>query len=369
MGLARQLRRPVVWLPISVGLLVFLAWRSRIWEAGDRLTIEEPMALVAAVAISGVVPVLWALRSADLLGAADRPVGVGPLIPMTVFANTINNLTPGSAGEIVRVWLLRAHHGVDYATGTAVVAIERLGAFGYLAGSALIVWLGYVRAWSPVVVLLLVAALVALPGIVYGLGLRPSAIVAAVPLGRIVGPGRWTRATGWLRRVDTTVAGLITHPLRLALFALLTFSLLACYTTQLVLVGRALGEDMAPLPAWGALGLAMTAGVLSMLPFGLGTTDLVLIALLGVAGVDPVTATAMTFGYRLVSSLPLGLAGVVSYAWLSARLPAGGARGAMAAVGAALEDGDRAASRGDGAGAEPGEPGGPTGDTNGPERA
>lgn len=337
MGVARFLRRPIVWLPISIGLLAFLAWRSRLWEAGDRLRLVEPGALLAAVALSALVSILWAVRSADLLAAAGRPVGVGALIPMTAFANTINNLTPGSAGEIVRVWLLRAHHGVPYATGTAVVAIERLGAFGYLVGSAVVVWLGHVGGWPGPVVAGAIVALAVLPGLVYATGIRPSAVVAAVPLERLVGAARWSRTTAWLRRVDATVAQLLTHPGRLAAFALLTFALFACYAAQLVLVGHALGTAIDPVPAWGALGLAMTAGILSLLPFGLGTTDVVLIALLGVLGIDPVTATAMTFGYRLVSSVPLGLAGVVSYAWLSTRLPAGGTRGAMEAVGAALE--------------------------------
>jgi hypothetical protein len=36
---------------------------------------------------------------------------------MTAFANTINNITPGSAGELVRLYLLAAQYGVDYTTG------------------------------------------------------------------------------------------------------------------------------------------------------------------------------------------------------------------------------------------------------------
>jgi hypothetical protein len=40
----------------------------------------------------------------------------------------------------------------------------------------------------------------------------------------------------------------------------------------------------------------------------------------------------MTFGFRLVSTVPLGLAGVVSYAVLSARLPDAGAHGAILAA-------------------------------------
>ncbi len=68
-----------------------------------------------------------------------------------------------------------------------------------------------------------------------------------------------------------------------------------------------------------------------------------LIGLLGALGVQPTTATAIAFGYRLVSTLPLGLAGVASYAWLSARLPVGGLGEAAAQVAGGLESDDQPA--------------------------
>jgi uncharacterized membrane protein YbhN (UPF0104 family) len=112
----------------------------------------------------------------------------------------------------------------------------------------------------------------------------------------------------------------------------------ASYTGQLLLVAAAIGRDIDPAAAWGALGLAIIAGVLSLLPFGLGSADLVLVALLGVAGVPAVEAAAIAFGYRVVSTLPLGLAGVVSYAFLSARLPHGHMTEAASAARAALRE-------------------------------
>jgi uncharacterized protein (TIRG00374 family) len=331
-SIGRWMRHPALWVPVSTLLIGTMVWRSRLWEAAATLSLVDPPALLAAAAISGIVPVLWAARSSDLLTAAGRPVSLPRLVPMTLFANMINNLTPGSSGEIVRIWLLRTYHGVDTATGAAVIAIERLGAFGYLAGSAVLVWLGHIGGWPPAVVIALVAALVAAPGIAYGLGMRPSALVAALPLSKLLGEARWTRATAWVRRVDGTMASLLAHPVRLAVFALLTFGVLAGYSIQLVLVARALGQTLDPVAAWGALGLSITAGVLSMLPFGLGSTDLVLVALLGVLGISEPAAAATALGYRIVSTLPLGLGGVISYAWLSARLPKGGAGGVMRAL-------------------------------------
>lgn len=335
--MTRWLRRPVVWIPITAGLLALVAWRARLWEAGSRLGAVEPAPLVVAIALNGAVMVLWAVRSGDLLGAAGRPVGVGPLVPMTALANTVNNLTPGSVGELLRLYLLRERHGVDYRTGAAVVLIERLVSIGYLAGSGAIAWLAHLAGLPGPVAALGFVLLAVLPAVPYALGLRPSAIVAAVPLGRLVGRGRWARATGALGRVDATIGSLLTDPVRLVVFAGSTALVLVIYAAQLWLVAASLGVDLDPLAAWGALGLAITVGVLSFLPFGLGATDLVLVTFLGTLGVDAPAAAAIVFGYRLATTVPLALAGSISYAFLSATLPAGGTRVAMRAAAEALD--------------------------------
>ncbi|MEO8437333.1 MAG: lysylphosphatidylglycerol synthase domain-containing protein, partial [Chloroflexota bacterium] len=110
----------------------------------------------------------------------------------------------------------------------------------------------------------------------------------------------------------------------------------AAYTAQLLLVAAAIGQPVDPFAAWGALGLGIIVGVLSLLPFGLGSADLVVAGLLVVAGVPGREAVAITFGYRIVSTLPLGLLGVASYALLSARLPHGHASEAASEASAAL---------------------------------
>jgi uncharacterized membrane protein YbhN (UPF0104 family) len=338
MRLASWLRRPIVWLPISIGLLALLVWRSRLWEAGTLLDGLDVRLVLGGALLSILIGILWAVRSADLLAAAGWRVGVRQLVPMTAFANTINNLTPGSAGEIVRMYLLRAHHGVDYATSGAIVFIERIGAIGYLSSTALLAWLTWTGVLPGPAAALLAAGLVIGPGVAYRFGLRPLSTLGRLPLGRLVGLPRWARIGEWFSRVDRTVALLIGDPRRLIAFVGLSGLIFVVYTSQLLLLGRALGVDLDPLAAWGALGLATTVGVLSLLPFGLGTTDLALVGLLGVAGVPPTSAVAMSFGYRLISTLPLSLAGIASFGWLSARLPANGLRGVASEVRAEVGD-------------------------------
>ena len=253
-------------------------------------------------------------------------------MPMTAFANTINNLTPGSTGEVVRAWLLRAHHGVPYAIGAAVIVVERVVAIVYMAASATVAWVGDSLGLSWPLQVGLVVLVAASPGMVYALGFRPAAALGGLPLGRVLGSDRWIRVRSALVRVDGTIALLLTNPRRLAVFAFTTALVFSIYTAQLWLVAWSVGIALDPVAAWGALGLATIAGVLSLLPFGLGATDLVLAYLLASLGVPAAAAAAIAFGYRLVSTLPLGLLGAVSYAWLSARLPAGGARAVMDAV-------------------------------------
>ncbi len=334
----RALRHPLVWGSISLALLALIAWRARPWELGDRLEATDLRPLLGAVALNLVIVVAWAVRSAGLLRAAGRPVPIAPLIPMTAFANTINNLTPGSVGELARVYLLRAHHDVPYAIGGAVVVIERFVAIAYLGASAAIVWAAWWLAWPPALTVGALVVALAVPTLFYRAGGRPSAVVRALPLGRVLGRERWALTGPALGRLDDTVAGLLGHPGRALAFAAWTAVIFGAYTGQLLLVATAVGRDLDPFAAWGALGLGIVAGVLSLLPFGLGSADLVVAGLLTASGVPGDEAVAIVFGYRIVSTLPLGLLGVASYALLSAGLPAGRADAAARVASEALGD-------------------------------
>ena len=329
--MARRLRSPFVWGPVTLALLAFVIWRSRIWEAGDTLGVVSVQPLIAAVLVGAASPLLWAIRSAQLLGSVGYPVPVGALVPMTTFANTINNLTPGSVGEFVRLYLLRVHHGGDYATGGAIILLERFVALAYLTSSAVVAWLAVQQHLPGPVVVALLGAVVVAPGAAYRVGLRPIAWFAAAPLGRFAG----TRAAGLigaLLAAEGTIGRLLTRPAVLVRFALVSSALFAVNSIQLVLVAAALGVTIDPFAAWGVLGVAVTAGVLSLLPFGLGAADIVLVTLLGVLGVAVAPATAIAFGYRLVATLPVTLAGVASYAWLSVRMPESGLSGAASSA-------------------------------------
>jgi uncharacterized protein (TIRG00374 family) len=100
-------------------------------------------------------------------------------------------------------------------------------------------------------------------------------------------------------------------------FVASTAIVFATTATQLSLILLALGHDLSPVAAWAALGIATIAGVVSALPFGLGAADVVLTALLAALGVPAAAAAAAALVLRATVTLPLGLAGTVSWIALS----------------------------------------------------
>jgi uncharacterized membrane protein YbhN (UPF0104 family) len=310
------MRRWYVWGTISLVLFALLVWRTRPWEA--LATGADWRPLLAVVALNGVVIAAWAVRSERLMAAVGHPLPIAALVPIVSFANTVNNLTPASSGEALRAVILRRRHDVPYGRSTAVILAERFWAIWIMALSAGAATLGtLVPAAPPVVLGGWVAAVAAIfaPSVAYRLGLRPAAFAA-----RLVDGDEGTRRgrlAALLRDVDASLAGILASPVVALGFVASTAVVFATTAVQLWLILLALGHDLSPLAAWAALGIATIAGVLSALPFGLGAADVVMTALLAVAGIPATVAAAAALVLRATVTLPLGLAGTASWVALS----------------------------------------------------
>lgn len=311
-GMPAAMRRWYVWGSISLGLLALLVWRTRPWEA--LATGADPGLLILVVGLNAVVIGAWAIRSGRLMAAVGHPLPFAALVPIVSFANTINNLTPASSGEMLRAVILRRRHGVGYVHSTAVILVERLWAIGIMAVTAAAAALGTVVAAAPGVVAVgWLAAVVAAfaPAVAYRLGLRPATGIA-----RLVGGRTGTRraATGTaLRDVDTSLATILSSPPVAVGFVGSTAVVFASTAIQLGIILSAVGHEVSLTGAWAALGIATIAGVASALPFGLGAADVVLSALLAALGVPASAAVAAALLLRATVTLPLGLAGTASW--------------------------------------------------------
>jgi uncharacterized membrane protein YbhN (UPF0104 family) len=85
---------------------------------------------------------------------------------------------------------------------------------------------------------------------------------------------------------------------------------------QMWLIGRSLDIGLSPLESWLAMGSALLAAVITLLPLGIGSMDATITALVGAteAGFDAGAAAAVLV--RLTMTLPFGLLAVASYFYL-----------------------------------------------------
>jgi glycosyltransferase 2 family protein len=315
-------RRWYIWLPISLGLLGLVVWRTRPWEAAALASQLDVRPLLLAAALNVVVVLLWAERSRSLMAAVGSPLPTTTLIPVTSLANTLNNLTPASSGEIMRALILRRRFGVPYPRSTAVIVIERLWAIGLMLVSALAASVGVLVASNPPLVLVawLVAVAAAFaPSALYALELRPGRLLGrwARPDGEAAAASRGGRVVRALVEVDELLDGVLTSASRSVHFVASTSLIFLVFAVQLWLVLIALHADVSLPGAWAALGLATIGGVLSALPFGLGAADVVIVVLLGLQGVDAAGAGAAALLLRATATLPLGILGTASWIWLT----------------------------------------------------
>jgi uncharacterized protein (TIRG00374 family) len=123
-----------------------------------------------------------------------------------------------------------------------------------------------------------------------------------------------------LNEIDDRLAAIVLDPRRSVHFVVTTAAIFAVFAAQLWLVLRAFDLSLPLAGAWAAIGLATCAGVISALPFGLGAADAALVVLLVAQGVAPPTAAAIAIVLRSVATLPLGVAGTVSWIHLR-RMP------------------------------------------------
>jgi glycosyltransferase 2 family protein len=326
------MRRWLIWLPISVGLLALLVWRTRPWEAAALAGRLDAVPLMAAIGLNALVIAAWAVRSAGLMGAVAYPLTLRQLVPVVSFANTVNNLTPASSGEVLRAVILKRRYGVPYERSTAVILAERFWAILIMLATALAASAGtLVAAGPPAVAAAWLAAAVAVvaPSLAYRLGIRPGRVAERIAsrAGRV--PARLRSVAERLAAVDDLLTSIVTSPRQAAAFIASTLAIFALFAAQLWLVLAALGSPLSPLGVWAALGLSIVAGVISALPFGLGAADVVLVLLLGAQGLAPTEAGAAALLLRVTATLPLGIVGTASWLQLTGgqRIPLEEARG------------------------------------------
>lgn len=302
------------WLPlllrlVGVILLVYLLSRVqpgellRLWGRADQLL------LFAGIVTAVLMMLVKVERWRGLLKAQEIEFPFKDAAAAYFSTYYVGIVTPGRAGEFLKVFYLSSKTSASFGTGLVSVLLDRLLDVLVLvglaaAGIALIPEFGLLRAawlWGGVFLLTGVAALFLVRlGVVKTLLkrlLKSAARAAGIEASRAQADDFFKGMTQALRPRSLLFAVLLT-------LVSWFFLLYSCY-----LIARALGM---PATFW-LLAFAMAvAGLLSLLPVsiaGIGVRDTALVAVLGLAGISVQASLAYSLLYFAVFGGLLGLVG------------------------------------------------------------
>jgi uncharacterized protein (TIRG00374 family) len=297
--------------PALIGLLLLVALLvlsrpAQTWTAIQQTAVWS---LAAAVAVNIPIVLLRTLRTDVILRRWDFTVPLRTLLPIQLIGQTSSTLTPAASGDYVRAYMWRSSSGVPVRIGAAIVTFERIYSLGLMIVLAVLLitlprhgpigWLG-------VAVGLALATLlpVAFEQIPPYLERRLVAAVTRGPLRRF--------ASGASEAVDNFRL-ILRSPVLLIQTSALTLSIYVLSGAQVWLVLEGLGHRVPITQAVAAFSASQSIGILSTLPFGLGASDAVIVALLAAYGVTVATAAAVAVLMRATSTLPQAVAGLFAY--------------------------------------------------------
>ncbi|HUY73668.1 MAG TPA: lysylphosphatidylglycerol synthase transmembrane domain-containing protein [Candidatus Baltobacterales bacterium] len=295
---------------VALGVVVIaFSHPASIWASLQHV---NPLSVLAALLLNIPVVGLRALRAGVVIAHLGHRIPFGSQLRTQLIGTTTSSLTPAASGDYMRAYIWRRDHGVPLRVGAAVVTFERVFSLGLM--------------------LVVAVLLITLPrhgtigwlGVGVGLG---AATIAPVVFEQIP-PGleRWvltkvTRgplsrfAEGALEVVDN-FRRLLRSPTLLAQASGLTLAVFVLSGVQLWLLLDGLDHRVPMTQAVAAYAASQAVGILSTLPFGIGTTDAVVVGVLAGYGVNLAIAATVALLLRAVATIPQALGGMIAYATL-----------------------------------------------------
>jgi uncharacterized protein (TIRG00374 family) len=209
------------------------------------------------------------------------------------FAGYALTSTPGKAGEAVRLWFLKAGHGVPYARSMALMLADRALDMWAVAFLVIACFADFSRHLWQVLVLVAIVVVVSLP-IVF-----PRLLLPLLGLGLRLAPKR-RRLWGKGRRAMRAMAEL-SHWRTYGLTLVPSVAGWAAEGLALYLLLRYFGAEVSAFNAIFVFSFSMIVGASSMLPGGLGSTEVTAVVLLRALGVDFDAAVASTALVRVTT--------------------------------------------------------------------
>lgn len=268
------------------------------------------MLVLAALVIN--VPVVWlrALRAQMIVRHLNFRVPMRSMLPIQLVGQTSSTITPAASGDYVRAYLWRSGNGVPVRVGAAVVTFERLySLFLLLVVSVLLILLPRhgVAGWIGVAIGLTAATFAPMLFERLPTNLERAALAR---LGRARFMSRFQEGAAVM--VDQ-LRNLMKSPPVLAWTSALTVVNFVAMGAQLWLVMLSLAHRVPITQAVAANSTSQLAGIISTLPFGIGSQDAILVTVFAGYGVTVALAASAAVLLRASTTVPLALAGLVAY--------------------------------------------------------
>jgi uncharacterized protein (TIRG00374 family) len=287
--------------------VIVISHPDRIWAS---LQQADLVPLLGSLVLN--VPIVWlrALRAQFVVRHLGHRVPMRSMFPIQLVGQTSSTITPAAGGDYVRAYLWRSSNGVPVRDGAAVVTFERLYSLFLLVAVSilLIVFPRHgVIGWVIVAIGLGLATFAPLL-----FELMPTTLerwaLARLARGRFM--GRF--AEGATVMVDR-FRNLMKAPLLLTWTSALTLANFIVMGAQLWLVMLSLAHRVPITQAVAANSTSQVAGIISTLPFGIGSQDAILVTVFAGYGVTIALAASAAVLLRATTTVPLALAGLGAY--------------------------------------------------------
>lgn len=293
-SLKRGLRRATLVIVAFLLLLTLTAvLRGRYPTVGREGFGALSLGLLAAVVqeVAGCA-VAWII-----LASAGQKVSFPKLFLITTLSTSVNSTLPVPAGIPIRVLLQKQVFGTSPSISASTLILETAMNYCTLLLAAAftpLLWpdcLHTLRASGPVEMYAVLAVV---------LLIAAGAVFLSKRIGR--------HLPGVMKTVRTTSAR---KPASLTAAFLVSAATLPLSMMRAGMALGAVGASCRPGPLLASLVFSRVAGLLSMIPMGLGARDLSFAALLGAAGVPALEAAAASALDRLMMTIPYLLGGVI----------------------------------------------------------
>ncbi len=316
--LSRRLRDPktIISIVLPLLLLALIAFNLRGLDFNElvaTILAANPLLLLAAFAIYYLGFPLRGYRWQRLLRSAGSPVSLRDSTEIIFISWLVNCLVPAKLGDVYRAWLLKVNYPVSLSRTFGTVFIERIFDLFAIAILGLAAGFWSFRGNLPTEV-----------QIVFGIGL---AVLLALSIGlyTVRNFGRRALIRLPLPKKDSLIEfyerfeeGVFAiNPRQVPALAVVTGLIWATEAMRLLLVIEALNFRDVHLGVSGAFFVALSASLLTAIPFtpaGLGIVELGVVGILTVIyGIDATNATAITVVDRAISVLSIIILGSITY--------------------------------------------------------